>query len=224
MDPVVILAIVGGIAFVALIIFFIWWMEKKRTEALRQIATDLEFDFFPRGDAGLLRELSPFHLFAQGHSRRLYNLMRGQANKLEVDIFDFNYTIGAGQHQHTHSQTVVCFHLPDNSLPQFSMRPESIWHKIGTWFGYQDINFETHPTFSRKYLLRGREEDAIRDLFGPEVLDYFEGTNGVSLEGGGDLLVYYRTGKRTDPRQVRSLLEDGFAVLGLFLPPVEGAE
>src|SRR5262245_6885444 len=103
------LVILVIIAVVGVIIFVVYWLEKKRTEELRQVAVELEFDFYPKGDALLMRELGGFHLTSQGHSKRLYNLMRGQANKLEVDIFDYSYTVGAGKHQQTFQQTVVCF-------------------------------------------------------------------------------------------------------------------
>jgi hypothetical protein len=101
-------------------------------------------------------------------------------------------------------------------LPTFSLRPETIWHKIGGWFGHQDIDFESHPGFSRLYLLRGRDEEAIRRLFTAEVLAFYEGQSGLSTEGAGNRLVVYRHAKRIAPADTRSFLEEGFGVLGVF--------
>jgi hypothetical protein len=217
--------IIGIIVVVVVVLIYVGYlMEKKRTEAFKQAAEELGFDFLPKGDGRLMGELGRFHLFSQGHSRRLYNLLRGEASGLEVAIFDYSYTVGAGKHQQTWNQTVVCFHLPDADLPQFSLRPESIWHKIGQWFGYQDINFDSHPAFSKNYLLRGGDEEAIRELFTPDVLEFYEGQTGLSTEGGGSRLLYYRHGKRGDPKDARSLLEQGFKVLALFSPPAQEGE
>jgi hypothetical protein len=129
---------------------------------------------------------------------------------------------GGGKSSHTWAQTVVCFQLARDVLPHFELRPESVFHRIGAWFGYQDINFESHPKFSQKYLLRGGDEQAVRDLFTDDILEWFEGTNGVSVEGRGDRLLFYRQANRADPELIRRLLQEGFEVLSLFVPPAQG--
>jgi hypothetical protein len=221
--PILILVTIGLVVVGILIVAYLW--EKKRTEAMGRVAEELGFEFLPKGAPGLFKELQRFNLFMQGHSKRLYNLMRGVANDLEVAVFDYNYTIGAGKHQQVVSQTVVCFRLARGNLPAFSLRPETFWHKIGQWFGYQDINFESHPKFSGKYLLRGTDEAAIREVFADHVLSYYEeaGTN-LCTEGNGDVLLFHRQGRRIDPKDVRGLLEDGFLVLGLFQPAPDASE
>ena len=46
-----------------------------------------------------------------------------------------------------------------------------------------DINFSSHLEFSRKYQLGGEDETAVRQLFHPEVLEFFESQGrGVSVE------------------------------------------
>src|SRR5262245_40812954 len=202
--------IIGGvIVLVIVLIYWNWLQEKKRREALQALAGELGFEFFPQGDRDLQASLSSFHLLQQGHSKRLYNLMRGSANDLEVQIFDYTYVTGGGKNSHTWHQTVICFELPQDCLPHFSLRPESVWHKIGSWFGYQDINFESHPTFSNKYLLRGSDEDAIRTLFTDDVLEWFEETNNLSGEGSGDQLLVYRQAHRPSPAATRKQMETG---------------
>ncbi len=213
--------VVGILALVGIAIYWNYVMEKKRREALQKTADELGFEFYPQGDVTLLGRLGRFYLFQQGHSKRLYNLLRGEANDLEVLVFDYTYVTGSGKSSHTWSQTVVCFQLADDVLPHFEMRPESVWHRIGQLFGYQDINFESHPVFSKKYLLRGSDEEAVRELFTDEVLSWFEDTEGMSVEGRGDRLLFYRQAKRADPELIRRLLEEGFKVLNLFVPPAQ---
>lgn len=219
MGPLIFIVVV--LLVIAVVAYIGHGMEKKRTEEYARIAQELGFDFSPKGDAALLETLGGHHLFSQGHSRKLWNLMRGKANDLEVLLFDYKYVTGGGKHRHTWHHTVVCMQFAGGELPTFSLRPETIWHKIGGWFGFRDIDFETHPTFSRQYLLRGNDEEAIRRLFAAEVLAFYEEQTGLSTEGSGDRLVVYRHARRVAPQDIRSLLEEGFKVLGVFRSAAE---
>ncbi|MFL5340445.1 MAG: hypothetical protein ACJ8F7_09860 [Gemmataceae bacterium] len=213
--------IIGGVvALVAVILILSWYMEKKRTEAFAKLAESLNFEFQPLGSAELMRELASFHLFSLGHSKKIKNLLRGEANGLEVCIFDYRYVVGHGKHQQTHQQSVFLGRADDMDLPRFSMRPESIWHKIGGLLGYKDIEIDTHPKFSKMYLLKGPDADEIREAFGPEVLEYFEDRPKLNVEGDGGLLLFYRY-TRLKPEQIRDFLAEGFEVLSLFRAPKE---
>ena len=216
MDFVFPAIVVGVIALVGGILYASYVAEKKRTEALQKVAGEMGFDFLPKGDGPFLESLKSFHLFSQGHSKKLLNLMRGTAHDLEVAIFDFRYVTGSGKHSHTWNQTVIAFRFAGEALPTFSLRPQNFGHRISKLFGYQNIDFETHTGFSRRYLLRGDQEQAIRDLFTTEVLDFYEGKPGLSTEGSGNLLLFYRHSKKVRPEQIRTLMEEGFGVLSLF--------
>ena len=72
------------------------------------------------------------------------------------------------------------------------------------------------PTFSAKYLLRGNDEQKVREVFTHEVLAFFETQEGVSTEGDGDQLIFYRGRKRIKPENVRAFMEEGLQVLRLF--------
>ncbi len=205
-----VVAVAGGVAYYA------YQQEKKRTAALKQLADELKFDFAPKGDEKLRADLGGFTLFSHGHAKKLTNLLRGTTPELDVAVFDYRYTVGGGHHRHTSRQTVVSFRFPGGRLPRFSLRPETVWHRIGSWLGYQDINFESHPVFSQKYLLRGKDEPAIRSLFTPDVLEQFEARTGLCVEGAADRLIVYRPGKRVDPEAIRSLMEEAFGILALF--------
>ena len=208
--------VVGVIALVAGIIYASHVAEKKRTEGFQKAAGELGFDFLPLGDTAFFESLKIFHLFSQGHSKKMWNLLRGRTQDLEVAIFDFRYITGSGKHSHTWNQTVIAFQFDGPALPTFSLRPENIGHRISAWFGYQDINFDSHRNFSRKYLLRGSDENAIRALFTANVLDFYEDKHGLSTEGSGNTLLFYRHAKKVRPEAIRTLMEEGFGILSLF--------
>ncbi|NND97843.1 MAG: hypothetical protein HKN47_11000 [Pirellulaceae bacterium] len=225
MEPALIVgaSIFGGIALVGGILFAAYKFEQARTEKLKAIADELGLEFFPKGDDSVKNSLGHLQLFNRGHGRRMQNMLSGQSDEIEMAIFGYRYTTGGGKNQQTHQQTVISFQTPALSLPAFELRPEHMFHKIGKVFGYQDINFNSHPVFSKRYLLRGSDEEAIRKLFTADVLAFFESQQGISVEADRDRLIYYRSGKRSKPELLRGFMEEGFRVYGLLQHGSSGA-
>lgn len=216
-DTIIIILVVAGIltlVVVGIVASFIY--EKKRREALEKVAEELGLPFFPKGDPELLNALGVFNLFSQGRSRKITNVLHGDSGDVKLGIFDYQFTTGSGKNSTTWKQTVVYFDSPGMNLPQFSMRPQSFFHVIGKVFGYQDIDFDTHPVFSKMFILQGPSELAIRELFQPELLSLLEQKKGVSLEGQGSRLVFYRHNNRSKPHQIRELMSEGFALFTLL--------
>jgi len=169
-----------------------------------------------KGDKALLASLDHFRLFKKGHSRRITHLVQGQANEIDLKVFDYRYTTGGGRNASAHRQSVLLLRTPDLNLPAFTLRPEGLLDKIGAVFGLQDMDIEDRPDFSKHFILRGLDEAALRRLFRPEVLAWYETHHGVSTEGAGQELVFYRAGKRVPPEGLPARLEEGFALLTLF--------
>lgn len=190
----------------------------KRREALAAEAARLRFSFSPEDEEWLRQELAPFHLFSQGHSKRIANVLRGNASDLQIAVFDYRYTTGGGQHQQTHSQTVLLFENPAVRFPAFSLRPENIFHRIGQVFGYQDIDFEEFPEFSRQYLLRAEDEPAVRRFFSAEALAHFSDHKGICVEAAGGRLIVYRSGKKAAPEVIEDFIRDGVYLYALLSP------
>ena len=207
---------------IAIVISLFLRHKKERTAQFKQIADRMGFLFYPKGDAALLENLAGLHLFSQGHSKKVSNLLRGVSGQrgvtaqVEVGIFAYRYVTGGGQHSTTVTQTVIAFRSPQLHLPQFALRPENLFHRIGAAFGYQSIDFDAHPKFSKKYLLRGNDEQKVREVFTHDLLTFFETEEGLSVEANGDRLIFYRGGKRIRPEDVGPFMEEGLRVLRLF--------
>lgn len=229
LDPEILTAVVGKVQIepglliypavgllIALWIYAIWQREKKRTAALKNLAAELHLQFFPTGDASLVEALDKFHLFSQGYSKKIRNMLHGENQNTELAIFDYRYTTGSGKNSTTSKQTVIYFRSPTLDLPHFAVRPEGIFHKIGGALGYQDIDFQAHPQFSQMYLLRGDDEPGIRKLFDEERIAFFENHPKISVEGADNQLIFYRHRKRSRPEEVRQFMDEGFRVFKLF--------
>ncbi len=210
------LIIPGIIILIVAAVILAWWHEKKRRKRMREIAGSLGFIYQEKGDPLLFSLVDQFYLFSQGRSRRIYNVLKGRTGDSDVTIMDYQYTTGGGKNSSTFRQTVILFDSELLELPAFALRPENVFHKIGSAFGYQDIDFESHPEFSKKYLLRGINEEAVRNTFDYDLLSYCERQKNLFLEGEGRKLIYYRSGKRIKPEEIKSFLHEGMTVFNRF--------
>lgn len=208
--------ILGVAASLAIIYGIILYLGKKRAQALQALAPALSFTFTAKVDAKLIGELSEFHLFSQGYARRISNVLQGKFNLVPVTVMDYKYTTGGGKSSHTWVQTVLVFESDKMQLPHFVLRPENLFDKIGSAFGYKDINFETAPVFSKKYLLRGENEATVRSTFNAGILQHYEQRPGLCTEADGKKLVYYHTSKVVPPDKIQAFLQEGYEAFELF--------
>lgn len=189
---------------------------KARTEALQKIATMMNLTY--RKDSDLTSELEAtgFRLFRQGHSKKTSHVLTGLAGQIAIKIFDYRYRTGGGKNTHTSVQTVILMTSQRLDLPSFELQPENIFHKIGQVFGMKDIDFPMFPDFSKHYLLRGRDEEAVRNLFKTYVLEYFNRNKGLHLEGSANTLILYRSGKRISPQSLEAEYRKGLEICDLL--------
>ena len=201
---------------IVVVIFLVRYYSKKRTEALVTFAESQHFHLSKKPDETFLPSLSQFHLFSKGHSKKVSTVLNKRTTEKEITIFDYRYTTGGGKSSHMWSQTVILLQSTRLQLPSFTLRPENVFHKIGKTFGYKDIDFDMHPIFSKQYLLRGEDEQAIRQLFTERTLTYFDEYKGLCVEGDGDRLLFYRSSKKVSPQNMSLFLENGGKVFNLF--------
>jgi hypothetical protein len=191
--------------------------EKERTLAMQQAAQQMGWAFAPVADLAMIPHTGYFNLFNQGHSKSIKNMIYGQINGVKAAIFDYRYTVGHGKHSHTYMQSVLYFETPKLQLPMFTLSPENFMHKFISALGYQDIDFGNRPEFSKRYLLRGPDEQAIRRAFTDHMMAFYEANQGLHTEGGGSQLFVYRLSNRMPPQQAGQYLQWAAAsVLPLF--------
>ena len=208
--PIVIIVCIGIVIFIA------YKLEKKRTEILRQVAMQKGFSFNPKTEKSYIDSLPKLTIFKKGHSKKLTNLIKGNKNSIAWSIFDYKFTVGHGKNSRTYKQTVALASL-HTSLPNFYLGRENIFHKIGSKFGYQDIDFDNFPEFSDKYLLRGENETAVKNLFTSNILRFFqENMTNIYVEAEKNYLIYYRLSRRIKPLELDQFIEEATKVVRLF--------
>jgi len=196
---------------ILLIIYIHKRREKKRTLILNALAMEIGLDFLPAQDDELLAKMQVFSLFNKGHRREMKNVMKTKTDNVKMTLFDYAYTTGGGEHSRRHTQTVVAFEHDSLSLPKFTLRPEGLFAKIGAAIGFQDIDFDEHPEFSKSFVLKGEDEPAIRKFFDREKLDFFAQMKESYIETAHSFFIYTRDGRKK-PEQIRKFLKEGHSV------------
>ena len=215
----IIAAILGGLYFLR-----VGKLAEQRSKKFKNLAEQMGMEFSVEDEWDIGASLSAFDMFWEAD---ITNVLSGDSEQLgygeafEVTVLECRNVIQtADNSRKTIVQTVICFHSPQLSLPDFSMRREEWHHKLRSKLGYQDIDFESHPTaveFSKKYLLRGKDEQTIRALFTDAVLTFFAAhPDKVCVEGSDDQLIWYQPGKIIEPEDIPAFMKEGFEGFRLF--------
>ena len=190
----------------------------QRMEEYNACAKALGWSFKHADEFGMIKWLLDFKLFKEGGNKKLTPLVIDDRNELEfTSAFDYAYTISTGKSSVTYRQTVYFRYSKAIALPHFVMVPEKWYHRIGTYFGMQDIDFIEYPEFSQHYLLRGADEDYIRHHFNnPEMIRFFDQQDFYSLEGVNYLMILYVHNVVLPGEQVLQLVKIGDCLHDFF--------
>lgn len=188
--------------------------QKSRTERLSRVARQLGMSFSEKDNSNLSL-LEGFQLFSKGSRKKITNHMHKIDDwmNMEINIFDYQYTISSGKNRRTSRQTVFFINSKDLGLPQILIKPERFFHKIGNYLGLvQDIDFEEYPEFSDHYLVQGDDEEMVRHTLGKQVLKYFTIEKNWHLEGINYYLIFYKHKKRLGHQQITRFHNKGMEI------------
>lgn len=186
---------------------------KKRTEACQVQAGAMGLEFAETADE-LIERLGDFALFKRGRRKKTRNVLTGDAGDVKISIFDYRYTTGSGKNKRIHKQTVVLLESANVQAPSFSMRQQGFFDKFGKVLGFQDIDFTSHPKFSKMFVLQGPDEEAVRRFFTPGLLEFFETQESVNVEGGSGRVMIYNGRKLLPPEEAKDGLAKAYEVYG----------
>ena len=204
--------IIGAAGIIGAVFAFAFRWHVRRSKQLSALAGRMGFFYERDGPAWMLEGFAGFELFGQGSSRRFHHVLKGRMAAGQILLFDYEYTVGSGKNSSTYYQTVFALETPGRELPAFSLAPETFSDKLFSLFGSQDIDFEEFPAFSKAYLLRGKDESAVRALFAPRALREFESRPGFFVEGAGGWLMFYKSDAAVSVDKLETFFSEGAAV------------
>ena len=194
--------------------------QLKRQKELQVMADSLGFSYNDEQTEKVRELLESSSMLG---NEMFFNVLGGTFNGTYFAIGDFNITVGSDSRKRKQYQTYVVIHSGKLTSPNFCLQPESALFRMAEGLlnrltGSVDIDFPTHPDFSDNYFLKGSNEDAVREIFTPRVLEYFQAHHGLSVEVFNGTLVFFRLGELVKPEDIKALIDNAMEVHQVLLP------
>jgi hypothetical protein len=212
--------VIGAIVLATCVILLVllgvsYFGQRKRRDAFAVLGDAMGCSFSPRGDPAFLERVQHLGFFARGrgYGRRVRNLIRGESAGAGVAVFDFVYR--PLYRRGVVRRTAVLIESQDLDLAGFTLSPAGLFDGLR-----RDVDLDAYPYFSRRYLLQSRggegEEDAVRAVFGPDVVGFFEERGGVAVEALGHHLLYYGASRPVSTDRLANLVDEALDLYLMF--------
>lgn len=215
MEP---LFIVGVIAIIIVVVVFSYLNDKKRRQAMLDLAARLGLQFDPEKDRGLAEHYNFLNKLRAGSNRYVFNKFSGNYQGHDVSAFDYHFethSTDSKGHRQTHHHYSSCFvlHLP-RSFPELVIGREGFLSKIAQALGYDDIDFESHE-FSRKFCVRSSDKKFAYDVCNARMMEYLLANDDLTIEIDRNVLAL-TFDARLDPTRIEPTLNRLVALRSLL--------
>ncbi|MDP6850191.1 MAG: hypothetical protein QGH51_04960 [Planctomycetota bacterium] len=215
MQPILILL---GALLVGALIYFSWLAAKKRREAFQAWATKNNWSYDPSRSREVYHQYQFLDKLRQGSNRYAFDIVRGEWKGRSAEGFTFHFethsTDSKGNRRtHHHHFGVVLIQI-EREFSELSIHPEGFFSKIGQFFGYDDIDFES-VEFSKKFCVRAEDKKLAYDFCNTGMMEYLLQNPKTGLELEGNTLALYDT-NRLDPDEIEPYLQHLSNIRGLM--------
>lgn len=167
-----------------------------RQERFAKLAKENDWQYEPQGDreTSYLRE---FQFFETRPIELKSNIITGHNPIHQVNwmISDITFDEGALMATEVYNTTVEIVYLPQD-IPRFILEKEQLFDKlfdrVMEFSGQRDIDFQLFTKFSKKFLLKGEDEVAIRSFFTPELIEFLEQEDIYHIESNREALLLFK--------------------------------
>ncbi len=140
--------------------------------------------------------------------KTIKNVLSFNDKRINYNVADMHIQKGALTTAEIDKLTVIKISGVAN-VPNFYMHKTFLTDKIKESFGNEDINFDSHPVFSQKFVLRtDKQEKEVRQFFTPELLTYFEQFDDCYFSGNGKDLVFHMGEKLLNVEEIKVLINE----------------
>lgn len=188
-----------AIVFVALIIagaYFSHLQSRKRREALEALAARRGWTFYNSNDSSFEDRFPEFSCLQSGSNRYAYNILSGKSGADGFVGFDYHnetYSTDSKGNRttdhHYFSGIVVQTGLP---LKPLLIRDETLFDKVGEFFGVDDIDFES-AEFSRKFYVKAEDRRWAFDVINQATMEYLLAAPRFTIQFAGGRVMAYRS-------------------------------
>ncbi|NND99021.1 MAG: hypothetical protein HKN47_17025 [Pirellulaceae bacterium] len=141
---------------------------------------------------------------------------------MRISVVQMSYSVrstGETNQRKHYRQTAVVLVQDDLDLPDFTLEPTprgiagKLFSMVG---GMGDINFTASPEFSEAYVLQGWIEATVRELFIPEIRNFFSTDPRWSVRGGDERLVIFQKNKMIPESDHDEFVKESLQISALF--------
>ncbi len=155
-------------------------------------------------------ELLEFDFFRSRPIEYKMNVIGGEFEGSNVDweISDITFDEGAMLSKEVYKTTVQLVHL-NREIPSFVLEQEGIFDKIFDRvlsINSEDIDFVSHPIFSKKLKLTGEDEQAVRGLFTSELIEFLESEEIYHIECNGNALIIFKSLRISNTGEIKNMV------------------
>jgi MFS superfamily sulfate permease-like transporter len=155
--------------------------------------------------------LQNFQFFETRPIERKSNVISGTYTKKNIRwvISDITFDEGALMATEVYNTTVQIIHLPQ-AIPKFILEKEhfldKVFDRVMEMSGQRDIDFQLFTKFSKKFLLKGADESAIRSFFTPQLIEFLERKDIYHIESNGEALLLFKYLRPAKAEEVTTML------------------
>lgn len=214
---VFILALLLIVAAVVIVVGVKNMIAQSRTVRMRRKAQLLGLQFRAADGADILSGSPAFLLFAQGDAADVVNIMQGQIEDIDVTIFDYHYRRTVGRYTQNWRQTVIRLASRTLALPLFSILPNDVHDELAENANdpmmqerllTAGLRFADRPVLSARFHVQSLDRRRMVELMDEQLLDYHEGREDLSTEGGANQIIFYRFNRLMPAQDVEEALRD----------------
>jgi len=177
----------------------------QRRKALRAWAVRNGLSFDPSHDGSMDERFPDFGCLHQGGDRYGYNCMIGPQRGRTVLAFDYHYETGSGKDRTSHhfSAVILASGVP---LKPLHIRSEGFFDRVGEFFGFDDIDFES-AEFSREFRVTSPDRRWAYDVIHARMMAYLLAAPRMSIQFDSGHVIVWQGGRTFSPAQFTDALE-----------------
>ena len=139
----------------------------KRQKSLQKISSEMHWNYeaFPSED---ITQLPEFGYFKTRKINKISNILSND----NCSLFDVQFSEGELIAKQVIKATML-YISTNNNLPEFTLDKEGIFEYIYHFAGYKDVAIDSHPDFTKRFYLSGKNETAIKEFFTDDLVFIF---------------------------------------------------
>ncbi|HEY3298667.1 MAG TPA: hypothetical protein VGK34_08440 [Armatimonadota bacterium] len=163
--------------------------DERRGRELLLLSDRLKLEFYQEDVPRLALVYGYFDCLLKGDSGRASNVMTGQFEGFQINMFDYQYSTGSGRSRETHELSIVAFDT-DMLFVELFIRPENMMDKVAATMGFDDINFESDE-FNRAIYVKSQDKKFAYDVITTTMMEFLLANQGWSIQMRGRTVIVY---------------------------------